>query len=141
MLAAVDLTGHAAASGVGVDVQREGRLEVSVDLGEVADERCTGGEGGGHASVHCLQRGTSEVFPELRFDAAIDRVRRQFVGSGGLDVDASIDGRHIGLAIHAAGHGRAIPFTLVWANTAYTAAYLLVILLAASAVFSSRDLK
>ncbi len=44
-------------------------------------------------------------------------------------------------AIHAAGHGRAIPFTLVWANTAYTAAYLLVILLAASAVFSSRDLK
>jgi ABC-type transport system involved in multi-copper enzyme maturation permease subunit len=43
--------------------------------------------------------------------------------------------------IHSAGHGIPIPFTLVWVNTAYTVSYLLVILLAAAAVFSSRDLK
>ena len=41
----------------------------------------------------------------------------------------------------AAAHGQHIPFSLVWQNTAYAALYLLVILLAASAIFSNRELK
>jgi ABC-type transport system involved in multi-copper enzyme maturation permease subunit len=44
-------------------------------------------------------------------------------------------------AIAAAAHGRAIPAALVLQNTAYTAVYGAVILLAASFVFSRRNLK
>ena len=44
-------------------------------------------------------------------------------------------------AIAAAAHGRAIPLTLVWQNTAYAAVYLLVILLAASVIFANRELQ
>jgi ABC-type transport system involved in multi-copper enzyme maturation permease subunit len=43
--------------------------------------------------------------------------------------------------IGAAAHGEAIPFALIWHNTAYAALYVAVILLAASAVFSGRNLK
>jgi ABC-type transport system involved in multi-copper enzyme maturation permease subunit len=43
--------------------------------------------------------------------------------------------------IAAAAHGEAIPFALVWHNTLYAALYVTVILLAASAVFSGRNLK
>jgi ABC-type transport system involved in multi-copper enzyme maturation permease subunit len=44
-------------------------------------------------------------------------------------------------AIAAAAHGRAIPASLVAANTAYAAAYIAVVLLGASAIFSNRNLK
>ncbi len=44
-------------------------------------------------------------------------------------------------AIAAAAHGRAIPLWLVAQNTAYAALYITVALLAASAVFSNRNLK
>ncbi len=44
-------------------------------------------------------------------------------------------------AIAAAAHGNAIPFTLVWQNTLYAALYVALLLLAASAVFSRRNLK
>jgi len=43
--------------------------------------------------------------------------------------------------ISAASHGEAIPFSLIWQNTLYAALYVVVILIAASAVFSGRDLK
>lgn len=43
--------------------------------------------------------------------------------------------------IAAAAHGEAIPFALVWHNTLYAALYVTVILIAASAVFSGRNLK
>jgi ABC-type transport system involved in multi-copper enzyme maturation permease subunit len=43
--------------------------------------------------------------------------------------------------IAAASHGDAIPFSLVWQNTVYAALYVAVILIAAAAVFSSRNLK
>jgi ABC-type transport system involved in multi-copper enzyme maturation permease subunit len=43
--------------------------------------------------------------------------------------------------IAAAAHGNAIPLRLVWQNSAYAALYLLVILLAASAIFANRELK
>jgi ABC-type transport system involved in multi-copper enzyme maturation permease subunit len=44
-------------------------------------------------------------------------------------------------AISMAAHGNAIPFTLFWQNTLYAALYVAVLLLAASAVFSRRNLK
>jgi len=44
-------------------------------------------------------------------------------------------------AIAAAAHGDAIPFSLVWQNTLYAALYVALLLLAASAVFSRRNLK
>src|SRR5579863_2628946 len=44
-------------------------------------------------------------------------------------------------AIATAGHGGSVPFALVWHNTLYAALYVTVILLAASAVFSGRNLK
>ena len=44
-------------------------------------------------------------------------------------------------AIAAAAHGTHIPFSLVLSNTAYAAAYIAVVLLAASATFSRRNLK
>ena len=43
--------------------------------------------------------------------------------------------------IAAAAHGETIPFALVWHNTLYAALYVAVILIAASAVFSGRNLK
>jgi ABC-type transport system involved in multi-copper enzyme maturation permease subunit len=43
--------------------------------------------------------------------------------------------------IAAAAHGRAVPASLIAANTAYAAAYIAVVLLAAGAIFSNRDLK
>lgn len=43
--------------------------------------------------------------------------------------------------ISAAAHGEAISFGLIWQNTLYAAIYVLVVLLAATAVFSGRDLK
>ncbi len=44
-------------------------------------------------------------------------------------------------AIAAAAHGRAIPAGLVLENSVYAAGYITVVLLAASAIFSNRDLK
>jgi len=44
-------------------------------------------------------------------------------------------------AIAAAAHGESIPFSLIWQNTLYALLYVLLILLAASAVFSRRNLK
>jgi ABC-type transport system involved in multi-copper enzyme maturation permease subunit len=44
-------------------------------------------------------------------------------------------------AIAAAAHGESIPFTLVWQNTLYALLYVAAVLLAASAVFSRRNLK
>jgi ABC-type transport system involved in multi-copper enzyme maturation permease subunit len=44
-------------------------------------------------------------------------------------------------AIAAASHGEAVPASLVAQNTAYALLYVAVVLLAASAVFSRRDLK
>lgn len=43
--------------------------------------------------------------------------------------------------IAAAAHGETIPFSLVWRNTLYAALYVTLILVAASAVFSGRNLK
>jgi Cu-processing system permease protein len=43
--------------------------------------------------------------------------------------------------IAAAAHGRAIPASLVLHNTAYAAVYIAILVLAASAIFSNRDLK
>jgi ABC-type transport system involved in multi-copper enzyme maturation permease subunit len=43
--------------------------------------------------------------------------------------------------IATVAHGGAIPFSLVWQNTLYAALYVAVLLLAASAVFSRRNLK
>ena len=43
--------------------------------------------------------------------------------------------------ISAAAHGEAIGFGLIWQNTVYTLIYVLLVLLAATAVFSGRDLK
>jgi ABC-type transport system involved in multi-copper enzyme maturation permease subunit len=43
--------------------------------------------------------------------------------------------------ISAASHGDAIPFSLVWQNTAYAALYVALVLIAASAIFSGRNLK
>jgi ABC-type transport system involved in multi-copper enzyme maturation permease subunit len=43
--------------------------------------------------------------------------------------------------IAAAAHGETIPFTLIWHNTLYAALYVILILVAASAVFSGRNLK
>jgi ABC-type transport system involved in multi-copper enzyme maturation permease subunit len=44
-------------------------------------------------------------------------------------------------AIATAAHGDAIPFSLLWQNTLYAALYVALLLLAASAVFSRRNLK
>jgi ABC-type transport system involved in multi-copper enzyme maturation permease subunit len=44
-------------------------------------------------------------------------------------------------AIAAAAHGEAIPFSLVWQNTLYAALYVALLLIAAAAIFSHRDLK
>jgi ABC-type transport system involved in multi-copper enzyme maturation permease subunit len=44
-------------------------------------------------------------------------------------------------AISAASHSEPIPLTFIWQNTLYAALYVIVILIAASAVFSGRDLK
>jgi hypothetical protein len=44
-------------------------------------------------------------------------------------------------AIAAAAHGRAIPGALIAQNTAYTVVYAAVVLVAASVVFSRRNLK
>jgi ABC-type transport system involved in multi-copper enzyme maturation permease subunit len=44
-------------------------------------------------------------------------------------------------AIAAATHGGAIPLSLVWQNTLYAVLYVALLLLAASAVFSGRNLK
>lgn len=43
--------------------------------------------------------------------------------------------------IAAAAHGELIPFALIWHNTLYAAAYVALVLIAASAVFSGRNLK
>jgi Cu-processing system permease protein len=43
--------------------------------------------------------------------------------------------------IALAGHGEAIPASLLWQNTLYAALYVLVLLLASAAVFSRRNLK
>ncbi|MFY9804410.1 MAG: ABC transporter permease [Candidatus Acidiferrales bacterium] len=43
--------------------------------------------------------------------------------------------------IAAAAHGEAIPFSLIWHNTLYAVLYVAAILVAASAVFSGRNLK
>jgi ABC-type transport system involved in multi-copper enzyme maturation permease subunit len=43
--------------------------------------------------------------------------------------------------IAAAAHGEVIPFSLIWHNTLYAALYVILILIAASAVFSGRNLK
>ncbi|MBZ5694244.1 MAG: ABC transporter permease [Acidobacteriia bacterium] len=44
-------------------------------------------------------------------------------------------------AIAVVAHGDAIPFSLIWQNTVYAVLYAGVVLLAASAVFSGRNLK
>ena len=44
-------------------------------------------------------------------------------------------------AIDTVAHGGAIPFSLVWQNTLYAALYVALLLVAASAVFSRRNLK
>lgn len=44
-------------------------------------------------------------------------------------------------AIAAASHGQLIPFSLIWQNTLYAVLYVAVVLIAASAVFSRRNLK
>jgi hypothetical protein len=44
-------------------------------------------------------------------------------------------------AIAAAGHGESIPLSLVGQNTLYAVLYVTLLLLAASAVFSKRNLK
>jgi ABC-type transport system involved in multi-copper enzyme maturation permease subunit len=44
-------------------------------------------------------------------------------------------------AIAAASHGEAIAFSLIWQNTVYALVYVVLVLLAATAVFSGRDLK
>jgi ABC-type transport system involved in multi-copper enzyme maturation permease subunit len=44
-------------------------------------------------------------------------------------------------AIAAAAHGESIPVSLIWQNTAYAALYVALVLAAASAVFSGRNLK
>jgi ABC-type transport system involved in multi-copper enzyme maturation permease subunit len=44
-------------------------------------------------------------------------------------------------AIAAAAHGEAIPFALFWQNTLYAVLYVTLLLIAASAVFSYRNLK
>jgi len=43
--------------------------------------------------------------------------------------------------ISAASHGDTIPFSLIWQNTAYAALYVALVLIAASAIFSGRNLK
>ncbi len=43
--------------------------------------------------------------------------------------------------IAAAAHGEAVPFALIGQNTLYTAIYVTIVLLGATAVFSGRDLK
>jgi ABC-type transport system involved in multi-copper enzyme maturation permease subunit len=43
--------------------------------------------------------------------------------------------------IAAAAHKEAIPSTLIWQNTLYASLYVAVVLIAASAIFSGRDLK
>jgi ABC-type transport system involved in multi-copper enzyme maturation permease subunit len=43
--------------------------------------------------------------------------------------------------IAAAAHGETIPFSLIWHNTLYAALYVALILVAASAVFSGRNLR
>jgi len=43
--------------------------------------------------------------------------------------------------VGAAAHGRAVPAALIWQNTLYAALYCLIVLLAAAAVFSRRNLK
>ena len=43
--------------------------------------------------------------------------------------------------VGAAAHGRALPAALIWQNTLYAALYCLIVLLAAAAVFSRRNLK
>lgn len=43
--------------------------------------------------------------------------------------------------IAAAAHSETIPWALIWQNTAYASLYVIVILIAASAMFSGRDLK
>jgi ABC-type transport system involved in multi-copper enzyme maturation permease subunit len=43
--------------------------------------------------------------------------------------------------IAAAAHGDAIPFRLVWQNTLYAALYVALLLIAAAAIFSRRNLK
>jgi ABC-type transport system involved in multi-copper enzyme maturation permease subunit len=44
-------------------------------------------------------------------------------------------------AITAAAHGESIPASLIWQNTAYAALYVALVLVAASAVFSGRNLR
>ncbi len=44
-------------------------------------------------------------------------------------------------SIAAAAHGESIPFALVWQNTLYALLYIVLLLLASSAVFSRRNLK
>jgi len=44
-------------------------------------------------------------------------------------------------AIAAAAHGEAVPFALIWQNTAYAAVYVALVLIASAAVFSGRNLK
>ena len=43
--------------------------------------------------------------------------------------------------IAAAAHGEAMPLALIWHNTLYALLYVILILLAAAAVFSGRNLK
>jgi ABC-type transport system involved in multi-copper enzyme maturation permease subunit len=44
-------------------------------------------------------------------------------------------------AIATAAHGDPIPFALIWQNSLYAALYILLLLIASSAVFSRRNLK
>jgi ABC-type transport system involved in multi-copper enzyme maturation permease subunit len=43
--------------------------------------------------------------------------------------------------IAAASHGETVPFSLIWQNTVYAALYVAVVLIAAAAAFSRRNLK
>jgi hypothetical protein len=43
--------------------------------------------------------------------------------------------------IAAAAHGDRVPLAMIWHNTLYAALYVVLILVAASAVFSGRNLK
>src|SRR5205085_5328260 len=84
---AVDFTGHAAAAGVRMNVQREGSLHVAVDLREVDGERRGGRQRGDDPSIDRLKRRAVEIPDEVRADDAVDRSGLHLAGAGGDDVD------------------------------------------------------
>src|SRR5262249_35830211 len=72
IFAAVDFARHASRSGVRVNVQRERRLEVAVDLCEVAVERGARREHRQDAAVDRAEPRAVEIGEELCFDPPVD---------------------------------------------------------------------